>query len=272
MAAVATVAALGWYSYGVVATHGPGPSSWPAAVDSRHGVERIEHASLTALVSRVPLSEFDERPLQERLNDLEWLERAIRAHESVVEQALASGPVVPFRFCTIYRTEAELRKFLTEREQDLTELLRRLEGRFELGVKAYVDLETLTRALAEDNTAERNTEPVAAGRAYLLRRQRERAAEQERARFLAECASRSHERLLEGAEDGRANPPQARELSGRHEEMVLNGAYLVADEGRGLEAAVDALRAKYARYGISFEITGPWPAYNFAQLTEASES
>lgn len=48
--------------------------------------------------------------------------------------------------------------------------------------------------------------------------------------------------------------------------MVLNGAYLV-ERGREpeLRAAVDELAAELAGGGVRLELTGPWPAFTFAE-------
>jgi hypothetical protein len=45
--------------------------------------------------------------------------------------------------------------------------------------------------------------------------------------------------------------------------MFLNAAYLVDPEATALRSALGELEARFAGYGVSFELTGPWPAYNF---------
>ena len=46
--------------------------------------------------------------------------------------------------------------------------------------------------------------------------------------------------------------------------MLLNAVYLVQRENAGrLESAVEELREEHGPLGFSFELTGPWPAYNF---------
>src|SRR5436305_654300 len=82
---------------------------------------------------------------------------------------------------------------------------------------------------------------------------REREAAEESARFKAECAQASHELLAAAAEEARANPPQAPELSGRDEEMLLNGAYLVRRGDERLRAAVAELEDRYGGRGVSYE-------------------
>jgi hypothetical protein len=49
--------------------------------------------------------------------------------------------------------------------------------------------------------------------------------------------------------------------------MFLNGAYLVRVAGEGeFREAVESLRGELGPEGISFELTGPWPPYNFVEV------
>jgi Gas vesicle synthesis protein GvpL/GvpF len=239
-------AAAAWYVYGVVSAttqpEGTGIASRP--------VELVPEGDVAALVSVVPADEFGEAQLRERLNDRAWLERTAREHEDALERALAGTTVIPFRLCTVYESREHVAEFLSAHGPALAGLLRRLDGRVELGVKAYFAAAAPEREEAQS------------GREYLLRRQRERTEAEEAARFKAECARKSHEALAAAAEEARANPPQPPELSGRTDEMLLNGAYLVRrDDGR-LADAVSELESRYAPR-VTYELTGPWPPYNF---------
>ena len=238
----------GWYLYGVVANDADRPAA--AGVDPRDEVVVLAEGPVAGVASRVSLNEFDEAALAERLADPEWLEQKIRAHEQVVEAALAAGAVVPCRFCTVYRDERELRRFLSERGEALAEALARVEGRVELGVKAFG---APTGSASEASRAE-------SGRAYLEARRREQQERQERARTRGEIAAQLHERLLAAAEDGVVLALQSRDASGREAEMLFNGAYLVADRGR-FENTLAAIARE--RDDVGLELTGPWPPYNF---------
>jgi hypothetical protein len=240
-------AAAALYVYGVVSAttqpEGTGVASRP--------VELVPEGDVAALASAVPPEEFGEASLRERLNDRAWLERTAREHEDALERALAQAAVIPFRLCTVYESRERLQEFLRAHSAALADLLGRLDSRIELGVKAY-----LAAAAPE-------REEARSGREYLLRRQREREEANEAARFKAECAQASHERLAAAAEEARANPPQPPELYGRTDEMLLNGAYLVRrDDGR-LTDAVAELETLYGPRGVTYEVTGPWPPYNF---------
>ena len=235
----------GWYLYGVVANGAAPPEA--AGVDARHEVVALDEGPVAGLASRVSLAEFDESTLAQQLSDVPWLEEKIRAHEQVLDSALAAGPVVPCRFCTVYRDEHELRRFLADRADVLASTLERLEGRVELGVKAFA------APAARGDAAEAES-----GRAYLEARRREKQAREELAQTRAAAAHALHRQLLAASDDGVLLDLQRRELSGRDAEMVFNGSYLVADTTRFAEALAAAAPA-----GFDVELTGPWPPYNF---------
>jgi hypothetical protein len=249
----------GWYLYGVV---GAG-----ATVDG--GVVLVEEGPVAGVAGRVSLDEFDPSVLPERLGDAAWLEEKIRAHEQVLEGVLESASVVPCRFCTVYRSEEELRRFLAERGDDLAAALSRVEGRVELGVKAFVDRDRFASGGAVRNETIRELAEHASGaeggRAYLEMRRLEQLVTEELMRFKGEVAGDLHDRLLAAADDGVQLNLQRPEVTGRDEEMLFNGAYLVADRSR-FERALGELADGYRDSGVELELTGPWPPYNFVPV------
>jgi hypothetical protein len=245
-------AASAWYVYGVVdAGAAPAPEN----------VRLVEEGGLAAVVGAVPLADFGEDALAERLNDRDWLEEHARAHEEVLLRVAGATTVVPFRFGVVYRDLVDVAAMLQERHADLDAALERVRGRVELGVKAWADRARLEAALGDSSQAD------SSGRAYLERRRTERERAQRAGTLLAEIAQDAHERLLGRAVEGVANRPQPRELTGRDETMILNGAYLVADGG-ALADVVDVLEREHAPRGVTFELTGPWPPHNFVEARE----
>jgi hypothetical protein len=237
----------GWYLYGVVSAGREAPAA--AAVDPLHEVVTIESGGVAGITSEVSLLEFDEGALPERLGDVEWLEQKIRAHEQVLEAALARTAVLPCRFCTVYRDEDDLKAFLATHAAALTEALDRLSGRVELGVKAFTAPEPASAA-----------GQAASGRAYLEARRDEQRRREELAASRSLIAAELHERLRSAAEDGVVLELQSRDASGRDEEMLFNGAYLVSDRER-FEQALGSLARAHGE--LQLELTGPWPPYNF---------
>jgi hypothetical protein len=232
-------------------------------------IQRVEHGGLAALVSRVPAAEFAEEPLRRNLGDLGWLEQVARAHEAVLDAALAQSTIVPLRMCTLFESDERVGDMLERRGASLGEALDALEGRFEWAVKVLVDPERLLQAAgAADAGAASESEPPPArsgeGGAYLRRRREERGAREAASGLAADTARQIHARLQDWALDARTSPPQNRELSGHEGEMVLNAAYLIERERtEELRALIAELEEHHRGLGARIELTGPWPPYNF---------
>jgi len=239
---IGTTPAVGWYVFGVV----PSDAS-PAA-----GTYLVERGPLAAVAAEVSLDEFGEDVLPERLNYRAWLEEKVRVHEDVLQSFVGVTPVVPLRFGVIYRDMADVRRLLAERGERFETVLERVSGRVELGVKAWFDPTHVQRRVA------------GSGREYLQRRRDELAS----SRDAASLASEAHARLAAAADAAVVNRPHPRELTGRDEQMLLNGAYLVPDGDDRFAAEVARLAEEHAGAGITFELTGPWPPYNFAEDDE----
>jgi len=267
---IAASAATVLYVYGIVGADAADDVEREVASAALGQTPRLLRAgSLAALVSEVPLAEFGADVLPERLNDRDWLEERVQAHEDVLEAALARTTVIPFRFGAIYHGNGDVARMLGERRRELEEALERVRGRVELGVKAYVDRQLLEERL-RSASREASSEGAGAGRAYLLGRQAERRVVAEADEACAAAIAEAHERLSAIAVDARVNRPQPRELSGRPEQMLLNGAYLVERGDSRIESEVESLRTAYRGLGIAFELTGPWPPYNFVDDEEAA--
>ena len=251
---------LGVWVYGV-APGDRGDLPQCPGVDGRHEARLIRAAGLAAIVSDVPLAEFGEGALRESLEHLDWLEAVARGHERVLDRALRGGAVVPFRICTIYETADRVRVMLAAAQRDLGATLARLRGRTEWGVKAY--------RVRRRSPAQSGAGTPSSGMAYLAGKRQARVAEDAARRASEATVEAIHLDLSAHAVDAVVSPPQDRRLSGHDGEMVLNAAYLVADdELSGFESLFGALANRYAPGGLRLELTGPWPAYHFAGAPE----
>jgi hypothetical protein len=239
------------WAYGVV----PGAQRPPgtAGLEGRR-VESIACGELAVLASELPASDYTEQVLQERLEDLETLAGLARTHDAVLEVAHAEGDVLPFRMCTIYETPQAVRAMLTAEGARLGRALARLHGKAEWGVKAFFDAPAAASAQPRP----------ASGAAYLAARRAERAGAEAGRDAIAATVAGVHAQLAAHAAEAVTSRPQDRRLSGRREEMLLNGAYLVPrGEAGAFAALVDRLAAEHAPDGLVLELTGPWPPYHF---------
>jgi hypothetical protein len=260
----ATQQQTAYYVYGVVPTGRPLPALGDQGVDPAFPPEVLAHGSLAAVVARIGLAadaDSDEP-------DPETAVARVLAHERVLDRIVDAGvPVVPFRFGAACAGPDDVMVLLDGRRNEFEEALARLEGRIELGVKAYVDdarvAEAVTRQDERLSALEAEVADASPGAAHLKRKQLERLAGEAAMNERLQRAASLHERLASASVDASTNPlPEPTDGL----RPILNGAYLVArdDEETFRRAAADAA-AEHADVAVRIDVTGPWPAYNFVE-------
>ncbi len=251
-------AELGYYVYGVTAASDAALDIAPGGIDPEYPVSAVATGELAAVVSRVPLADFDEQRLREHLGDMVWVERVARRHEEVLEAAGAERTVIPMRLCTIYRDLGGVSEMLTRETAAMQDALGLLRGRSEWGVKMF--------AVADRRQPQPDLPDDApdSGAAYLERQGQLRRRRSETDQQLASACETIHGQLARIAARALVLAPQRPEVSGHQGEMLLNGVYLVDDaELPRFHEAVGSLGREFAAAGLELAATGPWPAYNF---------
>ncbi len=289
-----------YYVYGVVPWPlDIDPSALPPsgvagqAIDLAQPVYFLPFQDVAAIVRRVALTEFGPAALETNLQDARWATAAVLAHQQVLDHVLATrhpslAPTpVPMKFCTIYRSEEGVRQALAGHHAELAAALARLAGKREWGVKAYCDPAALGQLLADPDrdvgtfgervrSLQAQRTGASAGAAYFVRKKLEAALAEATDALSDEITAHSHRRLAARAEQAVANPPRDRDRSpnGRAETMVLNAAYLVADERlEAFRAELLLLEqdAERGATGFRYELTGPWAPYNFVAGPESEQ-
>ncbi|MDP3046403.1 MAG: GvpL/GvpF family gas vesicle protein [Chloroflexota bacterium] len=248
----------------------PGPLPAEGIVP-QSAVYTVTHRDLLAVVSPVSLVEFGPEALEISLQDIAWAQARVLAHQGILAGLLDDYALIPFKFCTVYISRQRVQAMLAQHYQALDDTLRRLAGATEWGVKNFCSRRLLVEWIQEHSEALRpQREAIAltsAGAGYFLRKKLEKAAQREAERVVDACVQVSHTDLGNHARQAVTNPVQSPAVHGRKAEMVLNGAYLVDDSNLGaFQTALATLEATYAAQGFAYELTGPWPPYNFAAL------
>jgi hypothetical protein len=249
------------YVYGVVTADAEPALEGAPSVEEGRPVELVAAPPVGVLVSRVSPALFADAN-GEPGSDLAWLEAPVRAHQEVLERALAAGPVIPMRFGTVVSDEDALVAYVAERREGFTAALSDLAGKREWGVKVLADEERLRERMRADAGAD---EPTARseGAAYLARKRTERLVAERLEADAAATAEQIHAALAAHAERA-ARLTQTLAPPDERRRVLLNGAYLVDAERDGdFGAAVDDLGRSHAEAGISVTLSGPWPPYSF---------
>jgi hypothetical protein len=247
----------------------------PDAIEDGAALELVESEGLAAVVSAVPLDDYGEGALALRLGDAAWTATRALRHERVAEHFARKTPVVPLRFGAIYLEREGVGRMLSERGAQLRAVLARVGGREEWGLNVYVERarlrEEVTRVSPRLREMSERADASAPGQAYLLRKKikslRDEEARAETRRTAAEV-----ERRLAAASDGAARLRVLKDEATEEGELAARLAFLVRREGfEEFHAAAEALAADYTPLGFRFELTGPWPPYNFTEGADGKE-
>jgi len=223
-------------------------------------VHSIAFKDIAAVVSDSPFTEY---PVS-RENML--------AHQKVMELMMESYTILPVRFSTIASGNDELepierirREALEERYAELRDLLDRMEGKVELGVKClWVDMESIFGEIVEEHDdIKRMKQKIDLGHPVRMRDKRITLGEKVKNAL-------DHKREIEESEILRVFRPLCEDMESGDvfgDSMVTNTSFLVAKDKVGqFDAEVN--RISSASNGrMRYKYVGPVPPCNFVELT-----
>ncbi|MFI7406131.1 GvpL/GvpF family gas vesicle protein [Streptomyces sp. NPDC049541] len=235
------------YVYGITASSHPAlPEGLTGVGDPPRPVRVLKEGDLAAVVSDAP------EGLRPKRKDL-------LAHQSVLAEAGAAGPVLPMRFGSVAPDDDTVTGVLAERADHYKERLRALEGKVEYNVKATHQEEAVLHRVMSENAelramAEANRQ--AGGGSY-----------EERLRLGEMVAAAVKAREAEDAAQlQRALEPAAAAVSAGPESTgwLLNVSYLVErDSAESFLAEVEQVRKSHPH--IELRVNGPLPPYSFVE-------
>jgi hypothetical protein len=176
-------------------------------------------------------------------------------HERAIEKVMGEHAVLPVRFYTVAPNAEEVRSLLRSRYTELKALLRELDNKVELGLKAlWKDMDQVLRDALENNASRELPREASLPGGEAARRARV-ALEGKK----AEIAERVLQPLRPLAVDLRLNRTYG-------DDMIMNAAFLVdRTREREFDARVERLAAEYSG-SIQFKYVGPAPPYSFVNI------
>jgi hypothetical protein len=248
------------HGYGAVESDAE-PPELPAGIADTP-VVTVTAGRIVALAGLLPTSDFAPSAWERHAEDEAWLADIAVGHHHVLQTAITTADVVPFRLPSLYGSLEALGRAMRDQADDIEQAMERVRGRVEWAVKLY-------RADQPDEP-EAETDPVRTGSDYLIARSRAMQVRGEADDRLRDRIQDAYDQLSERSAASVRNRPQDSALSGRREPMVLNAAFLVdRTEQYRFCRSIDAIAGRFAEYGLLTEASGPWPAYNFASIAGA---
>jgi hypothetical protein len=226
-------------------------------------VEAVVEGRLLGVTSVVPATDYEEGPLNEWMQDLEWLAPRAAAHQEVNGKLLdLTSGMIPLSFGAIYRGTDGVRKLLRSRAEDLADRLRAVEGRAEWIVS--IEREG-ANAPAGDAVRALDAEIAAAppGRAFLLGKRRDEVVREERRMRDVAIAEEAWATI-----EATAERVYREQLIDDPTAMAVARFSVLAPRAREVELGdvVRRLGATGTLQGYRVRLSGPWPAYRFGGL------
>ena len=219
-------------------------------------VYTIPYNNISAVVSDTPLREYEPS------------EANALAHEKVVEYVMQKHMVLPLGFGNIFINENRVEWLLTKFYRTFRIYLKKLEGKVEIGVKVFYDLETARRNIENTNDEIKRLKEVLASE-HLKEDQfsREKLVAAIARKFVEEVSKKAYEYGVKIYEALGKVAVDSRLMKRISDDMIMNGTFLVNKDKIGqFEKTLETLRGEYEKQGLIFQLSGPWPPYNFAHI------
>ena len=240
-------------------------------VDERYPVTTLEEAGVMAVIGEVDPGEFCDQNLQ----TLSWVGPRAYLHEEVVERIMGVSPVLPVKFGTIFRSRTSLQEFLGRHREGIVQVLDDLHDKAEWSVKGYLIEEEARPILAAADAAIRSR--VAAlspspGARYLQQKQLDAMIEAALRAWVARVTHDLHEVLALHAVASTELRCHAGAVTGRPERMVFNRSFLLTHADLpDFRAGLSDQQHAHQGTGLTLELRGPWPPYNFCPTLSEGE-
>jgi len=242
----------GQYVYCIIGT-GEARNFGPIGIGGRGDpVTTIAYRDLSTVVSSVPMSKYV-------VNKEIMLD-----HEKVIEAVMKDHTVLPVRFYTVAPNAEEIRSLLRRRYQEFKKLLRELDNKVELGLKAlWKDMDAIFKEIVGENEENKVArDKVMAGSGEDIGQ--DKAAISRRIKLaLEEKKAKEREALLQ----------PLRKVSSdfclniiHGDDMIMNAVFLVdRDREKEFDSCVKELGVHSADR-IVFKYVGPAPPYTFVNI------
>ena len=184
-------------------------------------------------------------------------------HEKVIEEVMKHHTVLPVRFCTIAESEDKVRRILEKEHDRFAQMLRQMEGKKELGLKAVFKEEFIYPSILEKYEHIRRTkEKIAtlpADKTHYQRMEIGRMVEEALGKERESYRGKIMEFLTPVALETKTNATYG-------ERMIMNAAFLVEEKREEeFDRAVEGLVEKYGE-AVKFKYVGTLPPFNFVNL------
>jgi len=175
-------------------------------------------------------------------------------------------PIVPLRFCTIYKNQEGLFKAIMPHKEKILSFLDYTADKTEWSVKVFCNKAIFVKYSDKNKEPSATTDQTSLlpGEAYLLAKKMRKIKEENFKQDVQMYLKDIDFTLSQFADSCRFLQCTDKSIHGRPLDMVMNTAFLVEQQTFNMfKDTLDMLAEKYRNEGLAFEFSGPWPPYNF---------
>lgn len=187
--------------------------------------------------------------------------KALLAHERVNGAVLREHTVIPMSFGMVFRAREDVVELLRSAHDAFLGVLAEMDGKIEFGLKVSWNRDAQLRALEQEDEELRSLrEEIAggAGAGFAARMQYGQLVEAALEQRSERCVAVLLRRLRDVSVASRCNDTMG-------ERMIMNAAFLVQRRREtAFEQRLQAIAQDWP--GLDFQLTGPWPPYNFVAI------
>ncbi|MBD3182390.1 hypothetical protein GF312_08865 [Candidatus Poribacteria bacterium] len=243
-------------------------------IESNPGIDRqnktffLSHQNLGALVSSVSRDKYNEDALEKSLQNIEWLTPRVRTHEKIIRTAMENHSIIPMRFGTIYSDSKKIIDILVKGFKEFNDYFDVVDGKEEWGIKVYAENDAGSEEIAKSSKEivdlDKRIAHMPPGKAYLLKKKRESLISKFRTNYLKNLSNSIYKTISSWCIAGCRNKLLGRNATGKNMDMILNSAFLIDKKSfDNFKKNLDKLALRHKPSLILFELSGPWPCYNF---------
>ncbi len=243
----------GKYIYCIIKANGPPEQFGPIGIGGREDeVYSLCFDDVAAVVSNSPIKKYSVS------------REHLICHERAIEEVMKTHTVLPVRFCTIAEDENKVKKILEKEHDRFIRLLKEMEGKKELGLKAVFKEEVIYKDILTDyHEIRKEKEKIAkepkSANAYQKLMQIgsmvEAALTEEKGKWKEDILNR----FIPLALEFKTNPTYG-------ERMILNAAFLVEKaKEASFDQKVNELADQYVDK-MTLKYVGTLPPFNFVNI------
>lgn len=234
-------------------------------VEFGNNVYALPFRDIQVILSDIFLDKNQQEKLTNQLQtDLEWTRKNIQSHHQIVTLVNESGPTIPLKFGAIIKNKKSLEQFLSENYARFLEIFENISGKEEWGIKIFWDKKNINSIVKNNtrlNQIDKEFKKAPLGKKWYLEKKKEELLETEINKEITKEIDLSLSLLREKCQEISINENYSQY---RGKQMIFNGACLIDDKNK-IDWLLSVKNTALEKDGQGFywEISGPWPPYNF---------